>query len=160
MYEIVTRSSDETYALGKALGRLLVPGDFIALIGDLGSGKTRFTAGIAAGAGVPADVPLTSPTYTFMNEYHARLPLFHFDLYRLENVDDIVELGFEDYFYGNGACVVEWADRIAGQLPDQRLQIRFLYLGENERRIIFTPEGPRYQFLCSEFIVYSAEKMF
>lgn len=158
--EIVTCSSDETFSLGRRLGSLIEDGDFIALYGDLGSGKTRFTAGIVLGTSVPADIPVTSPTYTYMNEYHGRISLYHFDLYRIHTAHDILELGFEDIFYGTGACVVEWADRIKGVLPHERLDITFLSIGDTERRLIFTAHGFRHQILCEKLFDFQNRKMF
>lgn len=103
-----THKVSETEALGQALGQRLEGGDIIAYSGDLGAGKTAFTRGIARGLGV--EDAITSPTFTIVNEYHqGRLPLFHFDLYRLDGEEALFELGFEEYFYRNGVCVVEWS---------------------------------------------------
>jgi len=102
-------SVEQTRRIGLALGRLLAPGDVVLLEGELGAGKTALTQGIGAGLGVQAVI--NSPTFTILKEYSGRLPLYHFDLYRIESPDEIYALGFEDYFVGDGVCVVEWAER-------------------------------------------------
>src|SRR6266545_2125490 len=137
MVSVVTHVETETVALGENLGRLLRPGDFVALFGELGSGKTRFAQGVALGAGVDPKTRVTSPTYTIMNEYQGTFPLYHFDLYRLAGDTDIVELGFEDYFFGRGICLVEWAERLVSELPDEHLMVSFTYEVNNARRIVF-----------------------
>jgi tRNA threonylcarbamoyladenosine biosynthesis protein TsaE len=144
---LITRNETETVALGKRLGELLMPGDFIALVGELGTGKTRFVQGIAAGLSVDPGLPVTSPTYSLLHIHRGRLPLFHFDLYRLKGAGDLEDLGFEEYFYGEGVSVVEWADRLEEKMPDGRLVITFSHLSEEERNIEFTPKGERYQEL-------------
>jgi tRNA threonylcarbamoyladenosine biosynthesis protein TsaE len=144
---LITRNETETVALGKRLGELLMPGDFIALVGELGTGKTRFVQGIAAGLSVDPGLPVTSPTYSLLHIHRGRLPLFHFDLYRLKGAGDLEDLGFEEYFYGEGVSVVEWADRLEEKMPDGRLVITFSHLSEKERNIELTPKGERYQEL-------------
>jgi tRNA threonylcarbamoyladenosine biosynthesis protein TsaE len=142
---IVTRSVEETIALGESVGFLVEAGHFIALTGELGAGKTHFVRGFAAGMGVDPAVRVTSPTYTLLNSYHGRLPLYHFDLYRLTGNQEVVELGFEEYFYGSGVCIVEWAERLGDLLPEERMSITFTYLDENVRRIVFAPFGEQYE---------------
>jgi len=147
LLSIITRNEDETAALGMRLGRLLKPGDFIALIGELGSGKTRFVQGVAAGLQVGPDRPVTSPTFSLLHIHSGRLPLYHFDLYRLSGDEDVEQLGFAEYFYGDGVSLVEWADRLHVEMPGERLTITFSHLGEDERRIDFAPAGGRYEDL-------------
>jgi tRNA threonylcarbamoyladenosine biosynthesis protein TsaE len=125
-------------------------GDFIALTGELGSGKTHFARGVAAGLGIEPSVPVTSPTYTIMNLYKGRLPLYHFDLYRLAGEQDAADLGFEEYFYGDGVCLVEWAERWQDILPDERLTVFFEYLDDNGRSISFEPRGALYELMVSK----------
>lgn len=141
---------EETVSLGEQLGRLVEPGSFIALTGDLGCGKTQFVRGMAAGLGIDASVPITSPTFTLLNEYQGRTKLYHFDLYRLHGGDDVAELGFDDYFHGDGVCLVEWAERLGAELPSERLDIRFEYLGDTERRIDFIPHGSNHKALLKK----------
>ena len=147
MLSIITRNADETATLGMRLGRLLKAGDFIALIGELGSGKTRFVQGVAAGLNVEPGRPVNSPTYSLLHIHSGRLPLYHFDLYRLSGDEDVEQLGFSEYFYGDGVSLVEWADRLHMEMPAERLTITFSYLGEDERRIAFTPLGNSYEAL-------------
>lgn len=147
MTVIVSNSVEETVALGKRLGELAQPGDFIALTGDLGAGKTHFTQGFARGLGVSPDMCISSPSYTLLNEYCGRMPLYHFDLYRLDGDADIRDLGFEEYFYGHGVCVVEWADRLCVELPDEHLKVVIVCTGESTRTIELVPCGERYDKL-------------
>jgi tRNA threonylcarbamoyladenosine biosynthesis protein TsaE len=140
---VVTCSVAETEALGAALATYLVAGDFIALHGELGAGKTCFVRGVAVGLEVDPTMYVTSPTYTLLNIYRGRLPLYHFDLYRLGG-DEVAELGFEEYFYGDGVCFVEWAERLGGDQPEERLEIAFYHAEDDSRRVQFIPFGSRY----------------
>ncbi|MBE6944215.1 MAG: tRNA (adenosine(37)-N6)-threonylcarbamoyltransferase complex ATPase subunit type 1 TsaE [Ruminococcaceae bacterium] len=131
--EYITNAPEETEALGAALGRALQPGTVIAYTGDLGAGKTAFTRGIARGLGIRDTV--TSPTYTIVNEYlDGRLPLFHFDMYRLHSSDDLWDIGWEDYLERGGICAVEWSENVADAL-EEPLLICIEKLSENSRRI-------------------------
>lgn len=150
MHSIMTKSGTETVELGARLGRLLAPGDFIALVGELGAGKTQFAKGIAVGLEVDLDTPVTSPTYTILNIYQGRLPLYHFDLYRLHGPEDVAELGFEEYFYGGGACVVEWAERLGEEMPAQVLTVSLNHAGVEERAVTFAATGARPAQLLKE----------
>jgi tRNA threonylcarbamoyladenosine biosynthesis protein TsaE len=150
MFSLVSNSVEETVALGRELGKRLLPGDFIALIGDLGSGKTHFVQGVAAGDDVPPEICVTSPSYTLLNEYSGRIPLYHFDLYRLQGDGDIQDLGFEEYFYGDGVCLVEWAERLDQELPGQNLKIVFSQLDETSRKIDFYCHGSRYEKIVGD----------
>ncbi len=154
MLTLVTRSVEETVALGESIGALASAGDFIALRGELGSGKTHFAQGVAAGLGVAPSTHVTSPTYTLMNSYAGRLPLYHFDLYRLAGDQDVAELGFEEYFYGIGVCVVEWAERLQHFLPEERMTVIFSYLDENVRSITIEPHGVRYEELLKNLLPF------
>ena len=134
---IQTNSPMETEAVGAALGKILPPGTVIAYRGDLGAGKTAFTRGLARGLGY--DEPVTSPTYTIVNEYlGGRLPLFHFDMYRLRCADDLWDIGWDDYLDRNGVCAVEWSENVADAMEEPVL-VTIYKLGEDARRI--TIEG-------------------
>ena len=116
--KIETFSAEETYALGKKLGSEAKPGDVLTLIGDLGVGKTVFTQGFADGLGITE--PISSPTFTIVQVYEeGRLPFYHFDVYRIGDIEEMDEIGYEDYFYGNGVCLIEWADLIRELLPEE-----------------------------------------
>lgn len=133
--ELVSTSLDETLRIGRIIGEGAVPGTVIALIGELGSGKTSLTQGIAAGLDVPGAYYVTSPTFTLINEYPGRIPLYHFDVYRLSGSLDLEDLGYEDYFFGDGLVAVEWAEKLMDSLPDSTLFIRMERLGDDERRL-------------------------
>ena len=135
--EFTTNSPAETEAVGEALGKCLQPGTVLAYRGDLGAGKTAFTRGLARGLGCAEQV--TSPTYTIVNEYlSGRLPLFHFDMYRLATADDLFDIGWEDYLERGGVCAVEWSENVAEALEDP-VVVLIEKLGEDARRI--TIEG-------------------
>ena len=137
--EYITSSPEETERLGAALGRVLKPGTVIAYSGDLGAGKTAFTRGIARGLGILE--PVTSPTYTIVNEYDTgRLPLFHFDMYRLHSSEDLWDIGWEDYLERNGVCAVEWSENVADALENP-LFIYIEKLGDTCRRITLKGEN-------------------
>ena len=132
--EFITNSPEETEKVGAALGKILTPGAVIAYRGDLGAGKTAFTRGLARGLGYAE--PVTSPTYTIVNEYlGGRLPLFHFDMYRLASSDDLWDIGWDDYLDRNGVCAVEWSENVADALEDAIL-ITIHKTGETSRRIV------------------------
>lgn len=150
MLRIVSKSAEDTMRLGEMLGKVVEPGDFIALTGELGSGKTHFVKGVAVGIGVENSVQVSSPTYTLINEYQGRHCLYHFDLYRLNGGTEIIELGLEEYFFGNGVCIVEWAERLKSELPNEYLSILFDYEDENFRQIEFVPHGARYEILLKK----------
>ena len=124
-----TESPNETQALGEQLGKTLKQGDVIALIGDLGTGKTCLTQGIARGVGIAPNEIVSSPSYILINEYNGTIPIYHIDLYRLENSEEIAELGLSEYVEGNGICIIEWAERMADALPDTCIKIH-ITLGE------------------------------
>ena len=132
-----TNSERETYELGLAMGRDARPGEVYTLIGDLGVGTTVFTKGLAAGLGIKE--PVSSPTFTILQEYEeGRLPFYHFDVYRIGDVEEMDEIGYEDYFYGDGVCLIEWADLIREILPEHYKEIRIekdLDKGFDYRRI-------------------------
>lgn len=149
MNEFVTHSTDETIALGRRLGTLLREGDVLVLTGDLGAGKTQLTKGIAAGMGVEDDV--TSPTFTILMVYEgAELPLYHFDLYRLEDPDQLDDTGLFDVLGGDGPCVIEWGEQFVRQIGDERLDVFLTRMDdaaapgvEPARHVRLVPHGSR-----------------
>ncbi|MDQ1336545.1 MAG: tRNA threonylcarbamoyladenosine biosynthesis protein TsaE [Thermodesulfobacteriota bacterium] len=139
-----TSSGEETIGLGQRLGAHLREGDVVALAGDLGSGKTWFTKGLALGLGVRPDEVVTSPSFALMNAYEGRCTLFHIDVYRLETASDFLNAGLDDFLHGNGVAVMEWADRWPEILPERHLKVRIAILSERSREITLSgsyPEG-------------------
>ncbi|PLS08946.1 tRNA (adenosine(37)-N6)-threonylcarbamoyltransferase complex ATPase subunit type 1 TsaE [Neobacillus cucumis] len=145
-YELTTTNDGETSQFAQRLAEFLQPGDVIALEGDLGAGKTTFTKGLAKGLEVKKTV--NSPTFTIIKEYKGRLPLYHMDVYRV--ADTYEDLGFDEYFEGDGVTVVEWAHLIGEQLPEELLTIYLYHNGQDQRRIVLKPKGQRYEQLCKE----------
>ena len=128
------KNEDETERFGRALADQLMPGDIVCLVGDLGTGKTALTKAVAAGLGI--DEHIVSPTFNIVKEYRSgRLPLYHFDVYRLGSSEELFEIGARDYFYGQGVCVIEWADLIAEEIPPGSRLIRISYGEEDGQRI-------------------------
>lgn len=132
---IFSNSPEETILIGKKLARGLKPGDVIALSGDLGSGKTTFTKGVGEGLGVKDPRRINSPTFVLIREYKGRIPLYHFDLYRLDSVKDIEDLAIEEYIYGDGVTIIEWAEKIKEILPKERISVNFAAKGGNQREV-------------------------
>jgi tRNA threonylcarbamoyladenosine biosynthesis protein TsaE len=147
-YELKTNTTEETIGVAERLAALLEAGNVITLEGDLGAGKTTFTKGLAIGLGI--ERTLSSPTFTIVKEYEGRLPLYHMDVYRLENSDE--DIGFEEYFNGNGITVIEWAQYIEDFLPTDRLNIMIKYLDEGSRLLIFEPFGSHYKQIVEALI--------
>ncbi|MBY6038590.1 tRNA (adenosine(37)-N6)-threonylcarbamoyltransferase complex ATPase subunit type 1 TsaE [Fictibacillus nanhaiensis] len=148
LYHIQSKSAEETMTFAEKMGLTLKKGDVLTLAGDLGAGKTTFTKGLAKGLGITRTV--NSPTFTIIKEYKGRLPLYHMDVYRLE--DSYEDLGFEEYFSGDGVCVVEWATFIEEYLPDERLELVISHKGEDEREIQLKPLGERYEERVKEIM--------
>ena len=141
--KFVSHSPVETQSIGHGLGKLLEAGDVVCLSGGLGAGKTVFTKGVAGGLGVTDSV--TSPTFAIINEYTGRLPVYHVDVYRIDREEELADTGLDEYLYGNGVTIIEWADRFRGMLPGQCLWIEIKADSINDiiREIIFRPEGKR-----------------
>jgi tRNA threonylcarbamoyladenosine biosynthesis protein TsaE len=137
--KIISRSPEETIRVGKNLAKKLKVGSCVALIGDLGSGKTVFTKGIAEGLGVKDPRYGNSPTFVIVKEYKGKMPLYHFDLYRLDTSTAVDLEGYKEYFYDDGVTVVEWAEKIRTVLPKGSVEVRLKVTGENERRIEIKP---------------------
>jgi tRNA threonylcarbamoyladenosine biosynthesis protein TsaE len=135
--EIISVSADQTWEIAHFIGGKLRKGDVLALSGELGSGKTCFTGGLARGLGVDEKYQITSPTFTLINEYPARFnKLYHFDVYRLNSYSEFEDLGYEEYFCSDGIIVIEWAEKIVQILPADTFFINFKYIDENRRKII------------------------
>ena len=147
--DFISHSEAQTRRLGGRLGMLLKGGEIIALEGTLGSGKTCWVQGMGMGLELPD--PVTSPTFTMVNESHGRLPLYHIDMYRINQVSEALDLGLEDYLYGEGVCVIEWADRVVEVLPPDRMWISFFHLDDTRRRISMRSAGERHRQLLKEF---------
>jgi tRNA threonylcarbamoyladenosine biosynthesis protein TsaE len=140
-----TGSPEETRRLAEVLGRLLEPGDVIALAGELGSGKTLFAQGLARGLQVPESFYITSPSFAIVNEYPGKFPFYHLDLYRVSGTAQVFDLGLEEIFYGEGVTAVEWPEGLGADLPQERLEVHLAFAGENERFLTFRGLGERAQ---------------
>ncbi|MCC5893549.1 tRNA (adenosine(37)-N6)-threonylcarbamoyltransferase complex ATPase subunit type 1 TsaE [Exiguobacterium sp.] len=148
MYTLITHSAAETQAVAEKLATLVKAGTVITLNGDLGAGKTTFTQGFGKGLGVKRNV--NSPTFTIMKQYQGRLPLYHMDVYRLEDTGD--DIGLEEYIGGDGVAIVEWSDLIESSLPVERLAITIERIGDEERQLTFVPIGETYETLVKEVL--------
>lgn len=147
--KIVLKSIKDTEQFGYWLGKLLKGGDLICLMGDLGAGKTTLTQSIAKGLEVEDYV--TSPTFTLINEYKGRVPLYHFDVYRLGDVDELFDLGYEEYFYSNGVTIVEWANKVLEVFPEDRINIEIKKGKEYDERIVHIyGQGNRFNEIVKE----------
>jgi len=146
--EITSSSTEQTRKLGMKLGKLAAPGDIILLVGKLGAGKTCLTQGIARGMGIKEYT--TSPTFVLVREYPGKLPLYHIDLYRLDRIEEVAQLGLDDYIYGKGVCVVEWAEKGLSVLPDEHLLIEIQTVSSTKRKFSFVPLGKRYMEMLSK----------
>ena len=146
--DLVTGSAERTRSVGAALGRTAAAGDVILLVGPLGAGKTCLAQGIARGLGIEENV--VSPTFVLLREYQGRLPLYHLDFYRLDTVEEVASLGLEDYLFGSGVCVVEWADRGMSVLPRKNLLIEMEHVAPSRRLLRFYPKGARYAEMLSQ----------
>lgn len=149
---------NETAKFGFLLGKLASSGDVICLDGDLGAGKTTLTQAIARGLDVPDDPPVTSPSFAIFQEYHGRIPLYHFDLYRLHGSDDVLALGLEEYFYLSGCAVIEWAERAEDILPEKRLRLELRVTEAGARNVFcqYHTEGwaTRWRVLAENFDIF------
>ena len=133
---MMTKSVEETMLAGEKLAKKLKPGDVVALYGNLGSGKTTFTKGIGKGLGVKKPAHINSPTFVLIKEYEGKMSLYHLDLYRLGDLKEIENLAIEEYIYGNGITVIEWAEKIKCILPEKHISVKFKVKGDNKREVI------------------------
>lgn len=143
MRELIFQSPNEecTFQLGLRIGMELIPGDVLTLWGDLGAGKTFLARAIGRGLQVPPEIPITSPTFTFINEYDGRLHLYHLDLYRLTDPDELDTLPWREALYGSGAALIEWPERLGEALPEERIDIRIEIAGDESRTLTITAHG-------------------
>ena len=148
-FKLISPTPQETERIGSLLGTMLIPGDVIALAGELGSGKTTLVRGLAQGMGFSAD-DVASPSFTLVNEYAGPLPLFHIDLYRLGDERELREIGYEEYISETGVAVIEWADRVRKAIPHESLWITLRYEGAEQREIVMQPQGDRYEKMIEE----------
>ncbi len=147
--DFISHSEAQTRRLGARLAPFLHPGDVLALQGELGSGKTRWVQGVCQGLAVTN--PVNSPTFTLVNEYQGQYPVYHIDLYRLDTGADLLTIGLEDYLYGDGVSLIEWADRAADFLPADHLSVEFYHLGETKRRIFLQAHGQHFMAVLTSF---------
>jgi tRNA threonylcarbamoyladenosine biosynthesis protein TsaE len=146
--DLVSHSPEQTQKIGVRIGELALSGDIFLLVGGLGTGKTCLTQGIAWGLNIKEYA--LSPSFVIVRELHGRLPLYHIDLFRLDHIEEIEDLGLDDYLYGKGACVVEWAEKALSLLPREHLLIQIDFLSDTERSLQFKPRGKRYQQLLAQ----------
>ncbi len=149
MFSVITTSPEQTWRIGELLGARLSAGDTVCLYGELGAGKTSLSYGIALGLEVRTEY-VTSPTFTFVNEYQGRVPFYHIDLYRLSDPGELENIGFERYIESDGATVIEWAERAEGELPAECLNIYLSVVDEKSRELGFFAEGERYEKMLEE----------
>ena len=142
-FELTSHSPEETQKFGVSIGKVALPGDIFMLVGNLGVGKTCLTQGIAWGLGIKEYA--VSPSFVLVRELYGRLLLYHIDLYRLDHIEEIEDLGLDEYLYGNGVCVVEWAEKGLAVLPAEHLMIEISYLSDTARSFRFKPSGQRYR---------------
>ena len=153
-----TLCPEETTQLGEFIGGVLKPGSIIGLSGELGTGKTHLIKGLARGLGVDERYYVTSPSFTIINEYPGRIQLNHFDLYRLEGMEQLEELGYEEYFYSEAVTVIEWAEKVLPLLPENRLMVEITYLGENRRKFKITGLGHVYRHIVGKIDRWKSDR--
>jgi tRNA threonylcarbamoyladenosine biosynthesis protein TsaE len=144
-WRVLTRSARQTMSWGAKLGKLLQGGEIVALIGELGTGKTCFVRGVAQGLDVGSNVWIRSPTFTLINEYHGRLPVYHIDLYRVETRSQLEGLNLSEYLYSDGVSLIEWFEHLPPDEVDEHLELRMAYANGAKRELIFTAQGERYE---------------
>jgi tRNA threonylcarbamoyladenosine biosynthesis protein TsaE len=152
IYSLSLANLAATEAFGRRLGELLFPGAVVALIGPLGAGKTHLVRAVAEGLGVKNPAAVNSPTFVLIQEYPARLPIYHFDAYRLSGSREFGDLGVTEYFHGGGVCLIEWADKVEAALPAEHLRIIIEVVDENQRRFQIAANGEMYEQLLSQLI--------
>jgi tRNA threonylcarbamoyladenosine biosynthesis protein TsaE len=149
MIALISKSDQETKNIAFKLAKYLKAQDFIALCGDLGSGKTTFVKGIARGLNIK-ETEIVSPSFMLIRQYKGKLPLYHFDLYRLDYLEQVEFLGYEEYFYGDGVCCMEWANKVEELLPVEYLEINIKFLSDFKRKITFKSTSDRYNNIINK----------
>ena len=152
-----TKSTSETIRIGKSIGSLLMSGDVVALVGELGTGKTQFIKGLATGVGVGKPTYISSPSFTLINEYAGKVPFYHIDLFRLKSEREAEELGLEEYFQGGGITAIEWADKMPSFLPQEMLWIHIRYTGKHTRSFEIIAKGKRFEKMIIEYGFWIAD---
>jgi tRNA threonylcarbamoyladenosine biosynthesis protein TsaE len=150
--QVMSQSTVATQALGEQLGRLIEAGDIVCLYGELGSGKTVLSKGIARGLGVADEHTVRSPSFVLIHRYQGRVPMYHADLYRLDGPTDIADIGLREFLAGDGVAVIEWADKLDASLPSERLDIALAHQEEQTRLITVTPQGAHYRQLFERWL--------
>ncbi|HBA26537.1 MAG TPA: tRNA (adenosine(37)-N6)-threonylcarbamoyltransferase complex ATPase subunit type 1 TsaE [Nitrospinae bacterium] len=143
--ELISSSQEDTKKIGRAIGKLLTAGDVVCLYGDLGSGKTCLAQGIIKGLDVAEDKYLRSPTFTLINQYKGRMPACHLDLYRLDNINEIEDIGIEEHIHGDEVVIIEWAERMERLLPEKRIDIHISSININTRKIVILCPDNRFE---------------
>jgi tRNA threonylcarbamoyladenosine biosynthesis protein TsaE len=156
--QVMSRNSIDTEMLGEHVGRLLEAGDIVCLYGELGSGKTVLTKGMARGLEVTPERAVRSPSFVLMHRYHGRVPMYHADLYRLDGPTDIEDIGLRECLGGDGVAVIEWADKLDASLPAERLEITIAHQTEETRLITITPRGARYHQILEQWQSWSTAR--
>jgi tRNA threonylcarbamoyladenosine biosynthesis protein TsaE len=159
-WSVFTSSAQQTRNLGKRVGKLLEGGEIIGLVGELGAGKTCFVRGLTEGLEVGREAWIRSPTFTLINEYHGRLPVYHIDLYRLGGRQEIEGLGLRDYLYSDGVSLIEWVDHLPANEVEEYLELMLEYADGDQRKLTFTAHGKRYEKLLEEFQGFKENKGF
>lgn len=155
--DLTSHSPEQTQNIGVCIGKLAMPGGIFLLLGRLGAGKTCLTQGIAWGLDIKEYA--LSPSFVIVRELYGRLPLYHIDLFRLDHVEEIEELGLDDYLYGKGVCVVEWAEKALSLLPTEHLLIQIDFISDTERSLQFEPNGKRYLEILGQLKVSSPDSL-
>jgi tRNA threonylcarbamoyladenosine biosynthesis protein TsaE len=148
-WAVISRSAEHTRRLGNSLGKLLQGGEIIGLVGELGTGKTCFVRGLTEGLEVSQETWIRSPTFTLVNEYRGRLPIYHIDLYRIESTAELEELNLREYLYSNGVSLIEWFEYFPADEVDDHLEIKLAYREGSKRQLTFIPHGARYEKLVN-----------
>jgi tRNA threonylcarbamoyladenosine biosynthesis protein TsaE len=148
-WEVRTEDPDQTLCLGRVFGGMLTEGSMVALMGELGSGKTVLAKGIAQGLGVEDEREVTSPSFVLVNEYQGRLPVRHVDLFRLQETADVEDLGWDEFISGPGVTLVEWAEKVPNLLPTERIEVHIEWLSPRERRLVFIGKSKATQDLVN-----------